>query len=59
MLKTMATRARPVILELTITPVASGAPQFLQKLASATTIGAAHWAQNRGRSMPLSNMERK
>ena len=57
MLKTMATDGRQGILELSQTVFASGAPQFLQKLASGTTTGEPHWAQKRGRSKRGSGME--
>src|SRR6516225_10855757 len=59
MLKPIATRGRHEMFELNHTVFARGAPQFLQKLASATTTAAPHWAQKRGRSMCGSCMEGK
>lgn len=57
MLKAAATRGRHEIFELNHTVCASGEPQSLQKLASATTTGAPHCAQKRGRSTRGSGME--
>ena len=57
MLRATATRGRHEMFELNHTVCVSGAPQFLQKLASATTTGAPHCAQKRGRSMRGSGME--
>ena len=59
MLRAAATRGRHEMFELNHTVFVSGAPQFLQKLASATTTGAPHCAQKRGRSMRGSGMEGK
>ena len=59
MLRTIATRGRHEMFELNHTVLVRGAPQFLQKLASATTTGAPHCAQKRGRSMRGSGMEGK
>jgi len=57
MLKATATRGRHEMSELNHTVFVRGAPQFLQKLASATTTGAPHCAQKRGRSIRRSGME--
>src|ERR1700731_3372870 len=59
MLRATATRGRHAMFELNHTVCVSGAPQFLQKLASATTTGAPHCAQKRGRSKRGSDMEGK
>jgi len=57
MLRATATCGRHEMFELNHTVFVRGAPQFLQKLASATTTGAPHCAQKRGRSMRGSGME--
>ena len=57
MLRATATCGRHEMFELNHTVFVRGAPQFLQKLASATTTGAPHCAQKRGRSMRESGME--
>ena len=56
-LSATATPGRHEMLELNHTVFVRGAPQFLQKLASATTTGAPHCAQKRGRSIRVSGME--
>jgi hypothetical protein len=57
MLRTTATHGRHEMLVLNQTVGASGAPQFLQKLAAGTTTGAPHCAQNRARAIRESGME--
>jgi hypothetical protein len=57
MLRVTATHGRHGMLALNQTVGASGAPQFLQKLASGTTTGVPHCAQNRARAIRVSAME--
>jgi hypothetical protein len=57
MLRATATRGRHEMPELNHTVFARGAPQSLQKLASATTTGAPHCAQKRARLIRESGME--